>query len=56
MTEPGYQTPDFSLLGDEHVAPYRETDGEVGYLWNGVPTLLLDHDRPPQRRGRGPRR
>ena len=20
---------------------YRETDGELGYLWNGVPILLL---------------
>ena len=25
----------------EHVRRYQETDGEVGYLWNGVPTLLL---------------
>lgn len=32
---------DLSLLGDEHVRRYRETDGEVGYLWNGVPILLL---------------
>jgi len=32
---------DLSLLGDEHVHRYRETGGEVGYLWNGVPTLLL---------------
>ncbi len=32
---------DYSLFGDEHVARYEETDGEVGYLWNGVPTLLL---------------
>ena len=32
---------DYSLLGDEHVRVYRETDGEVGYLWNGAPTLLL---------------
>jgi deazaflavin-dependent oxidoreductase (nitroreductase family) len=36
-----YRNPDYSLLGDEHVARYRETDGEVGYLWNGAPTLLL---------------
>jgi deazaflavin-dependent oxidoreductase (nitroreductase family) len=36
-----YQPPDLSLLGDEHVRRYRETGGEVGYLWNGVPTLLL---------------
>jgi deazaflavin-dependent oxidoreductase (nitroreductase family) len=39
--EPGYQAPDVSLLGDEHVRRYRETDGEVGYLWNGATALLL---------------
>jgi deazaflavin-dependent oxidoreductase (nitroreductase family) len=33
--------PDLTLLGDEHVAKYRETDGEVGYLWNGATCLLL---------------
>lgn len=32
---------DYSLLGDDHVRAYRESDGEVGYLWNGAPTLLL---------------
>jgi deazaflavin-dependent oxidoreductase (nitroreductase family) len=32
---------DLSLLGADHVRRYRETDGEVGYLWNGVPTLIL---------------
>jgi len=32
---------DLSLLGAEHVRVYRETNGETGYLWNGVPTLLL---------------
>ena len=32
---------DYSLLGDEHVRRYQETDGEVGYEWNGAPTLLL---------------
>jgi deazaflavin-dependent oxidoreductase (nitroreductase family) len=36
-----YRAPDYSLLGDEHVRRYRETGGEVGYEWNGVPTLLL---------------
>jgi deazaflavin-dependent oxidoreductase (nitroreductase family) len=36
-----YKAPELTLLGDEHVRRYRETDGEVGYLWNGVPTLLL---------------
>jgi deazaflavin-dependent oxidoreductase (nitroreductase family) len=38
---PSYQQPDTSLLGEEHVRRYQETNGEVGYLWNGVPILLL---------------
>jgi deazaflavin-dependent oxidoreductase (nitroreductase family) len=29
------------LFGQEHVRRYRETDGEVGYLWRGVPTLIV---------------
>ena len=37
---PGTGT-DITLIGDEHVKRYQETDGEVGYLWNGVPTLLF---------------
>ena len=41
MSEPTYRAPDISLLGVEHIKRYRETDGEVGYIWNGVPTLLL---------------
>ena len=41
MSEPDYTPPDFTLLGVEHINAYRESDGEVGYLWNGVPTLLL---------------
>jgi deazaflavin-dependent oxidoreductase (nitroreductase family) len=36
-----YQDPDYSLLGDEHVRQYQETDGRVGYDWNGAPTLVL---------------
>lgn len=32
---------DLSLVGEEHVKKYLETNGEIGYLWNGVPTLLL---------------
>jgi len=36
-----YVQPDITLLGDEHVARYRETAGEVGYLWNGATCLLL---------------
>ncbi len=39
--EPGYTETDYTLLGAEHVRLYRETGGEVGYIWNGVPTLLL---------------
>ena len=40
-TEPGYQQHDVSLRGAEHVRRYRESGGEVGYIWNGVPILLL---------------
>lgn len=32
---------DYSLLGDDHVRAYQESAGEIGYLWNGAPTLLL---------------
>jgi deazaflavin-dependent oxidoreductase (nitroreductase family) len=32
---------DMSFFGDEHVRRYRETGGEVGHIWNGVPALLL---------------
>jgi deazaflavin-dependent oxidoreductase (nitroreductase family) len=39
--EPGYRAPDLTLLGDDHIRRYQETSGEVGYLWNGAPTLLL---------------
>lgn len=39
--EQGYTAPDLTLFGEEHVRRYRETGGEVGYLWNGVPILLL---------------
>ena len=39
MTE--YTPPDLTLVGYEHVRRYQETDGEVGHLWNGVPTLVL---------------
>ena len=41
MTEKNYTAPDLALVGAEHVAAYRDSDGEVGYMWNGVPTLLL---------------
>jgi deazaflavin-dependent oxidoreductase (nitroreductase family) len=29
------------LFGEEHVRRYVETGGDVGYMWNGVPTLIL---------------
>ncbi len=32
---------DITLMGDEHVRVYRETNGETGYIWNGVTALLL---------------
>lgn len=32
---------DISMIGPEHARRYIETDGEVGYLWNGVPCLLV---------------
>ena len=41
MTEPNYTAPDLALVGADHVRAYRETGGEVGYLWNRVPTLVL---------------
>ena len=41
MTEPDYTQPDVTLLGEDHIRAYRESAGEIGYLWNGVPTLLL---------------
>lgn len=40
-TEPTYKAPDVSLAFEEHVRAYRETNGEIGYEWNGVPILLL---------------
>jgi deazaflavin-dependent oxidoreductase (nitroreductase family) len=41
LSEDTYQAPDLLLLGEEHVRRYQETDGEVGYIWNGVPIVLL---------------
>lgn len=41
MSESNYTQPDLLLLGDDHIRAYRDSGGEVGYLWNGVPTLLL---------------
>ena len=36
-----YRAPDLTLLGDDHIRAYRETDGEVGHIWNGATALLL---------------
>jgi deazaflavin-dependent oxidoreductase (nitroreductase family) len=41
MSDAAYRQPDVTLLGEQHVQRYEETDGEVGYIWNGVPILLL---------------
>jgi deazaflavin-dependent oxidoreductase (nitroreductase family) len=41
VSEDAYRPPDIDLLGEEHVRRYQETDGKVGYIWNGVPILLL---------------
>lgn len=41
MSESNYAQPDLNLVGDAHIQAYRESGGEVGYIWNGVPTLLL---------------
>lgn len=37
----GYVQTDISLLNQEHVQRYRETNGEVGHIWNGATALLL---------------
>jgi deazaflavin-dependent oxidoreductase (nitroreductase family) len=36
-----YIQPDYSLLNQDHVKRYRETNGEVGHIWNGATALLL---------------
>jgi deazaflavin-dependent oxidoreductase (nitroreductase family) len=41
MSESNYAQPDLNLVGEAHIQAYRESGGEVGYVWNGVPTLLL---------------
>jgi deazaflavin-dependent oxidoreductase (nitroreductase family) len=41
MSSDNYTAPDVTLLGEDHVRAYQESGGDVGYLWNGVPTLLL---------------
>ena len=39
--EPGYTPPDVSLIGDEHVRRYEESNGEIGHEWNGATCLVL---------------
>jgi deazaflavin-dependent oxidoreductase (nitroreductase family) len=41
VTTGTHENPDYSLLGEDHVRRYQQTDGEIGYWWNGAPTLLL---------------
>ena len=41
MVEANYTPPDLALVGEDHIRAYQESGGEAGYLWNGVPTLLL---------------
>lgn len=41
MSEEGYTAPDITMVGEDHVKAYRESNGEVGYLWNGATSLLL---------------
>jgi hypothetical protein len=42
--ESTYVQPDLTLFGAEHIRQYRETDGEVGYLWNGATLPDPHHD------------
>jgi len=39
--EPGYVKPDNSLVQDEHLKVYLETNGERGYIWNNATILIL---------------
>ena len=32
---------DLTLFGDNHVQAYEESNGDVGYIWNGAPILVL---------------
>lgn len=40
-SEPGYTPPDTTLLGEDHIRAYEESNGEVGHEWNGATCLLL---------------
>jgi deazaflavin-dependent oxidoreductase (nitroreductase family) len=39
--KPGYTAPDITLLGEDHIRRYEETDGAEGYVWNGATCLVL---------------
>ncbi|QZH58318.1 nitroreductase family deazaflavin-dependent oxidoreductase [Mycolicibacterium farcinogenes] len=41
MSETDYTAPDLALVGADHIDAYQKSGGKLGYLWNGVPTLLL---------------
>jgi deazaflavin-dependent oxidoreductase (nitroreductase family) len=52
MTDQAPPKRDYSLMGDEHVRRYRETDGEVGHIWNGAPIVILTTTRKDGRTSR----
>ncbi len=39
--ESKYVAPDLTMFGAEHIARYEETNGEIGYIWNGATCLIL---------------
>lgn len=39
--EPGYKAPDLAMVGKVHLEKYLETNGETGYIWNGVTCLVM---------------
>ena len=39
--ESKYVAPDLTMFGEEHIARYEETNGEIGYIWNGATCLIL---------------
>jgi deazaflavin-dependent oxidoreductase (nitroreductase family) len=41
MSDGNYRAPDLTLVGEDHIRAYRDSAGAVGYLWNGVTSLLL---------------
>ena len=50
-----YVPPDLTMFGEEHVAKYLETDGEIGYEWNGAPVPAAhDHRAQVGRAAHGP--